>query len=1010
MASPYTSTPRSTHSYNPQAHQRVPSAVTDTPTPSSHSHNNSLPPLSSIRPMASNPNLKADLGAAALKRRATLASQGGGGLRAGSPNTLGRERDAGVRPSSRLSKSSSLFESELEALAAEPIQRDNTELDRINKENSIQRMIGDLQADRLSLSSSPSIASRSDDAGEIEGEGARRRQFADEDQDGAASSASSSSSRSRSSLSSFRIGLASRTSFNGGARPAAAAGGKKDPLDPLDADDETEDDITYVTLPRSVDPSPARPTNTGNGFFGGSPRRPFTAGAASSPLRPSSRYADENLPPASAAHSAPAPYSFARSPAAAPSYPTLPARSNPPPTFIRSPAAGATAAAATTRARPSPLNPQVNSPILGNSPTATYTGTGSGSGHRSAPSFSSAPKAAASFSPLRRDRDDEHETTFYHLPNATVLTEAIRSPEKGRWRAAEGRKPAAVGKTPSARSGSGSGSGSSQANLVSHALSSLTSKLSTLERENAASASRVAQLEAQLAAATSQTHTQQRENADVAQLRREVEHLLTEERRRSAELEQVVKSLRAQNTHLDAVLAQQHSDLDSLRRRASAPPPAAAPTARAFEAGNDLRVEVRDLKQGLEVLGFEVEGVRTVVEDLLRDREEREAVGGWEREEEERRRGFASSVDKREEEEEDVDRTPRPTRTRAAGGAGTFEVPGTPRSEREGSFVSDADITRLRAEADLEASRRTPRTHHHQRAQPVHFSSETDDEAESYRPSTATFDGESVSYSQDEGPSTPATSVSSSAGEDEAEVLPPLPAHRHRATAKPAKTTKKPAAAADEPDFRRAEQIFADVSRATAHAHAHSPRRRRTRASTAAKKATPNEAKTRADRVVLVEEPSERLCSNCWGRKKGLEEGEADVKAAAEAEKEKRASRAKEVKAEKEREKERDKARRREKLREEHRRTLEGVLERLEDEFGVQKKIYLELTAEYQSMSAFSSTSKRRALADHLKASIDVLEDKARDVKRYADALDDLYDAMHHHSCPAPPRKRHGVV
>lgn len=39
-------------------------------------------------------------------------------------------------------------------------------------------------------------------------------------------------------------------------------------------------------------------------------------------------------------------------------------------------------------------------------------------------------------------------------------------------------------------------------------------------------------------------------------------------------------------------------------------------------------------------------------------------------------------------------------------------------------------------------------------------------------------------------------------------------------------------------------------------------------------------------------------------------------------------------------------------------------------------------------MGSRSQTSKRRALASHLKKSIDVLEDKARDVKRYADALE----------------------
>lgn len=39
-------------------------------------------------------------------------------------------------------------------------------------------------------------------------------------------------------------------------------------------------------------------------------------------------------------------------------------------------------------------------------------------------------------------------------------------------------------------------------------------------------------------------------------------------------------------------------------------------------------------------------------------------------------------------------------------------------------------------------------------------------------------------------------------------------------------------------------------------------------------------------------------------------------------------------------------------------------------------------------MSSRTQTGKRRALATHLKKSIDVLENKASDVKRYADALE----------------------
>ena len=97
------------------------------------------------------------------------------------------------------------------------------------------------------------------------------------------------------------------------------------------------------------------------------------------------------------------------------------------------------------------------------------------------------------------------------------------------------------------------------------------------------------------------------------------------------------------------------------------------------------------------------------------------------------------------------------------------------------------------------------------------------------------------------------------------------------------------------------------------------------------------------------------------------------------------------------------------------------------------RRLYLELTAEYQSMASRADTRKRRVLASHLKGSIDVLEDKAREVKRYADALEcvpfspflssallshvltmlrcyrDLYEAMHEQTCPRR-RKTHASI
>lgn len=80
-------------------------------------------------------------------------------------------------------------------------------------------------------------------------------------------------------------------------------------------------------------------------------------------------------------------------------------------------------------------------------------------------------------------------------------------------------------------------------NLAAQALASLTSKLAALERDNANSAARVAELEARLAATTaerergrSQSDDRQHEE-EARRVRREVEILLGDERaRREGEL------------------------------------------------------------------------------------------------------------------------------------------------------------------------------------------------------------------------------------------------------------------------------------------------------------------------------------------------------------------------------------------------------------------------------------------------------------------------------------------
>lgn len=266
-----------------------------------------------------------------------------------------------------------------------------------------------------------------------------------------------------------------------------------------------------------------------------------------------------------------------------------------------------------------------------------------------------------------------------------------------------------------------------------------------------------------------------------------------------------------------------------------------------------------------------------------------------------------------------------------------------------------AEISRLQAEQDLETSRRTPRTsrHRHQHVSdlpprpssaPLHRSRPTaaanarstlsySEEDASYLASSATFDGESVSYSQSSGEQTyveDADEEDASTLYDEPETLPPLPASRapHKETKRGVRVVVE-----DEPDFARAEEIFADVSRATEH----SPRRKSTRSQS-------QQQRKKVDRVVLVEEPSINLCSNCHGRKSSLKPHVHAQAAPKEKEKKRSAREEQEKVAEKQRRKvmEGKEVRRKvEREREEHRRTLEGVLERLESEFGVQKKCVL---------------------------------------------------------------------
>ncbi|GAA5920615.1 hypothetical protein JCM1841_001476 [Sporobolomyces salmonicolor] len=960
MAPSTASTPRPAH----HTHSRRPSAVTDTPTPASS--NASLSALmTSLKPSRShNINLSS-------KR---IRPPSSAGLHRASLNTLDSRPRPHSAPRDLKSHPWPSSTAQLDSLV-EPILPDDTELDRKEQEASFQRMMDDLAHARLSSTSPSSASSVSTARNRIEQEHDHRRQFDDERSvSGGTRSSDLSSSEDEDDDGSIRIGLS-------GAR-YARGGTKEDPLAPLDAHemgDDTDDNLTYITLPRTEDdlePSPAKKASPFAQHAAAYPRNsPLRAAAApalfsgtspAGPPRRATRYADENVPPPRAIGSSPQPPSFPHR--VSPFVSSLSPRPSALPTTTTADPALRTAAVPKPDAagyRSSPLNPSQNSPVL-----APRSSTQTLSSVAASPAYG---KGGAHVHDYGAETEPENasanESTRYRLPDVTYLTEALKSPAQSRSTARRWAAAPVTGE--SARSGSpntAKSGASKEAPIITSALSSLTAKLQTLERANAASSARVAELEARLASAElPRSHVRERE--EHAYVRQEVDALLRDERQRREEVESLVASLRAQNAHLDATLSAQSAALSALRRAQEQQAAAALAPPAACSAAQELGVEVQDLKHGLSALGFEVEGVRTAVEELLREKEEREGVRGWEREEAERRRTLGG-------EKEGASKVNRPVQAEMQREAApAFSPPGTPASSSRASFVSVAEIELLKAEQEMERGRRTPKReakakpakHLPPRPSSVPLPSRSHAAPPAPRSSTS-FDDTQISPLHDELESSCYSSAPS--------------------TAEPRRAYRTHLRAEDEPDFARAERIFNEVSLAT------SPRR---------------QARSK-DRVKLAEEPSRNLCSNCHGRKRALVDGEKE--ASANGERKRREVEKERVRKEKEqREKEREKRRTEEKEREQHRQTLESVLQRLEDDFATQKEIYLELTAEYQTMGPKAATTRRRAVAAHLKTSIDVLEDKAKDVKQYADALANFCDGAPRPSVrPAGERKRHAVV
>ncbi|GAA6061950.1 hypothetical protein JCM10212_001992 [Sporobolomyces blumeae] len=626
-------------------------------------------------------------------------------------------------------------------------------------------------------------------------------------------------------------------------------------------------------------------------------------------------------------------------------------------------------------------------------------------------------RQAVQTSAIGNGRAGANDTTRYRLPDLTYLTEALQSPaapssirvgDRGPSRSSrdagisslrslvarnnEGAK-ARANEAGGSNGGSSSGQ-SKEAPLIAGALSSLTEKLRLLETENAASSSRVAHLEQQLAQMrseavlhdrTRQQQAKERQDRDKEQrVKDELDRLLREERQRRDALERVVDELRRENVELDQTLARQQQrerqQEEALRRQIveeqqpqSRPEPARI-AVQACPAAVELRVEVTDLKHGLQALGYEVEGVRGVVEGMLRDKEAREGEKRWIREEDERRASLSGAGRKGAEE--------RPRANDNGGPWDEHERPGTPLSLEHRaygeSFVTDEEIERLQKEQkDEERKHRASHRRRHDHAAKKRSSARHHRAASTVSSSTSlTYDSLADS---DYSPSLD-SSVSSASTQITAPSESSVP------------LSSSEEGTIDEPDFERATRIFEDVERAE----------RRERRERIRERAL-QEKEAKKSRKGDERDKSDELCKKCLAkRREGVEkekEREVAREAAKAEEKEKARVEREKVKREEQarKVKELEKEQKKLKEREQHCKTLQAVLEKLEDDFATQKKIYLELSVEYQSMASKSSTKKRRALAEHLKMSIDVLEEKAQDVKQYADALEDLYHASHQH-------------
>ncbi|KAM0791432.1 hypothetical protein ACM66B_005890 [Microbotryomycetes sp. NB124-2] len=568
------------------------------------------------------------------------------------------------------------------------------------------------------------------------------------------------------------------------------------------------------------------------------------------------------------------------------------------------------------------------------------------------------------------------------LPDVTGLTEGLQSPAKSR---------------PAQFNGS---TGLNEASAMAAALNQLRQKLASLERENTLSHDRVHELEYRLAKAKSdgdgvrkQTHAAatatraSNESANAASTTTPTANLgsqLRDEQQKREALEDAVDNLHQRVSDLTRSLKGQSTVLSQIQNARSL---------------NDQRAkaEMKALRMDLNVMGQELVGLKNVLEEMLRQGEAEQ----WRKEQQERVDAattdtVASSSDNvaPTAPEIDLDLTPKanqktwqwsgpdtpndPHKARFAAFAESRKSPSPAPARHKTAVGHDSSNDRLtKAGANAEGFPARPASAPLPRARSSNkhaaaTAAATKTHIHSAR-SIASYDEDSSSSS---GPAAAAAATSSRPGQPAArrrtqqETI-----NKHiRASSTIAEHVEMEARAdadiEDEDDltldFERARKIFETLD------------------SSGGPRLDNDGGVNLKDGFVVIKQG--QRCGICLRRQKRLglrNEFEGHVHRAAESnEIEEQESGERRPPQQQQ---QRHQTETRKKL--DPRQALENVLKDLEDDFELQKRIYIELSDRYRAMSSKTNSVKRKTLANHLKQSIDTLEAKASQVKRLHDLL-----------------------